>query len=139
MYSSYGYIWIIYISILSFSFFKWMYLYFVSYRFSVNGFIWRLSVNLTGNLSSYTARTLKKRTHTHTKSNCVSCVWLTRWWRFGLVIPDDHDFGQTLDQGQLGDDLEQGLRTVVGQDHGGESLGTGWDQREEHGIPHSFL
>lgn len=34
-----------------------------------------------------------------------TCV-LTRWWRFSLVIPDDHNFGETLDQGELGDDLE---------------------------------
>lgn len=125
------------ISILSISFFKWKYLYSVSYGFFVNDLIWRLSVNLNGNLSSYTPplpTTLKKCTRTKKQT-----VWLTRWWRFGLVIPDDHDFGETLDQGELGDDLEQGLGTVVGQDHGGESLGTGWDQREEHGIPHSFL
>lgn len=54
-----------------------------------------------------------------------------------LVVPDHQQLGQTGHFGDLGDDPEETLDPVVGQNHGGESRGARRNQREEKRTVHA--
>lgn len=56
---------------------------------------------------------------------------------FILIIPDHQQLGQTGHLGHLGDDPEEALHAVVGEDDGSEALGLRWDQRQEERVAHT--
>lgn len=62
---------------------------------------------------------------------------LTFWGILILVVPDDQQFGQTRDFGDLRDDAEEALHPVVGQNHSRETLRLRRDQWQEERVAHA--
>lgn len=54
-----------------------------------------------------------------------------------MIIPHNQQLGETWHLGHFGDDSEEALHSVVGEDDGREALGLWWDQWEEEGVAHA--
>lgn len=65
-------------------------------------------------------------------------LWVFTFWRIlVLVVPDYQQFGQTGNLRHLRDDSEKALHSVIGQNHGCETLGLRWDQWKEEWVAHT--